>query len=395
MSMADGAGKDNEDQILDEVYQGDIAPALVPRSRTKFKPWHKPRKHYVRINQWCHETRRLLKILNVGEGGELRYLGFPGEDLLDVRVLKGVCERSKVMLRYLGFDSSMSSPELNLSRHEVNSGQYIQSASVVIADRLEEIAAQNTVAFQYASRHAPFDVINLDLCDSVTNLAENGVIPNLEAIRALCDLQIARRGQQPWLFFLTTRAVRDDLDPKTKQRLFEQLLKNINQSVDFAGALQGTLGLDNGLIQAELAKDGTLNADGWVRTYVLAVSKWLLHYMMDHDYSVSVEMLPSYLYSVHAKRRDMASLAFILHPAVSPRQDETGLTKGRAAVAGKVLDEAELASQMVSRVAEMEDLDEKLANDRDLRERTFTKSAALLARLGYDMTSYRTFANAD
>jgi hypothetical protein len=386
-------GPENKDELVDAIYQGEIEPALETRARTTFKPWHKPRKHFVRLNQWCHETRQLIKKLKLGEGGELRYLGLPGEDLLDVRVLKGVCQKAKVTLRYLGFDSSIESPQVNLSRHEVNSDEFIHPSSIVISDRLGDLASDDTIAFKYVDQHAPFDVINLDLCDSVTALAQNGVIPNLEAIRTLCDVQIKKRGQ-PWLLFLTTRAIKGGLDDQTRQKLFERLLQNVTDNDAFSASMGEKLGFDEAAIRGELQANGPLDAQGWLRAYILAVSKWLLHYMMAHDYKVAVHMLPSYAYSVQRGHRDMASLAFSFEPATPPREDDTGLTRPRQQAVPAV-DEMALAQTLIDQVASIEDLDEKLKNDKKLRLKMFVKCGALLATLRYDQNAYKTFGLAD
>lgn len=382
-----------KDEGLEGIYQGEISSTLESQVRTRFHPWHKPRKHFIRIYQWCHETRQLLKRLNLGPDGELRYLGLPGEDLLDIRVLQGVCQKAKVKLRYIGFDSSLNSAQLNLSRHEVNSGGFIHPSSVVTRDRLEELASLDSMAYEKVDQHSPFDVINLDLCDSVTAAARDGKIPNLEAIRTLCDVQIKRRGQ-PWLLFLTTRALRENLDEKTAQLLFERLLKNIAENSGFSASLNKKLNFDEAQIRDEMKATASLNQPSWVSAYVLAVSKWLLHYMMAHGYSVTVRMLPSYLYSVRRNDKDMVSLAFLLEPTSVEREDDTQLTQPRKAVA-VVASEASLAEELIDQVAKIEDVDEKLSSDKDLKVKMFTKCGSLLATLRYDMVAYKEFASAD
>jgi len=386
-------GAENTDDLVAGIYQGKIQPTLEAGARTEFKPWHKPRKHFVRLHQWCHETRQLLKILGPAEGGELRYLGLPGDDLLDIRVLKGVCQKEKLALRYLGFDSSLASAQLNLSRHEVNSDEFIHPSSVVISDRLEGLSSRDTIAYQYVERHAPFDVINLDLCNSVMAQAPRGTIPNLEAIRTLCDIQIKRRGQ-PWLLFLTTRVIREDLDRQTKQRLFDGLLRNIANSNEFSASLGGKLKLDDASIRAELGSVALLDKQGWLRTYVLAVAKWLLHYMMHHNYVITVRMLPSYVYSVRHDAHDMVSLAFFFDPAPPPREDDTGLTQPRPQAASAV-NEADLARDLIDQVAAIQDLDKKLGEDKALKLSMFNKCVAVLSTLHYDMAAYREFALGD
>ena len=384
---------DSDDVLTEGIYQGEIQPNVVNRARTDFMPWHKPRKHYVRLEQWCREIRALLKAKQTLPDEEFRYLGLPADDMLDIRVLHGVCTRANVKLHYLGFNSSLNSPMLNLSQNEINSEKFIHHSSVIVGDRLENVALLDSMAYRYVHQHSPYDVINLDLCGSVTNLAANGNIPYLEAIRALCDIQIQRRGGA-WLLFLTTRVIRECLDSGTRKRLFDQLLKNILTSSGFSEALNRRLGIDEGSIRAELAPDGALDDDTWFRAYVLSVSKWLLSYMMGGSPKITVRMLPSYVYSVQSGKPDMASLAFLIEPENSCREDTTGLTIPRSQN-GILVDEPECAEQIVHAISEIVDLDKKLNSDKQLKLKMFTKSSTLLASLGYDMNAYKSFSLAD
>src|SRR5712671_1554546 len=74
--------------------------------KKNFLPWHRPRKQFVRNDQWCHYIQELLKELNM-DSGTLTYFGLPGVDLLDVRYFGAVvCEPRSLKLRFLGFNSA-------------------------------------------------------------------------------------------------------------------------------------------------------------------------------------------------------------------------------------------------------------------------------------------------
>jgi len=377
-----------KDEFLESIYQGEIRPRIVNVARTDFKPWHKPRKHFLRIEQWCSETKKLIKKLKPSIGSEIRYLGLPGEDLLDLRVIKGVCPKG-VLLRYLGFDESFST-RLNLAQHEVNSDSSIHLSSMITNDRIENITNPNHMAHKYIQDNAPFDVINLDFCESITHLARNGVIPYLEAIRTLCDIQIKKRGQ-PWLLFITTRVIRDQLDTQTKQRLFERIIENLSGNQNFTDILSERLGLAITDLQNDLSGTNPLNNERWFDTYVLAISKWLLNYMMGNNYRVSVQMLPSYAYGVDGSSPDMISLAFYLEPSIPPRQDRSGLTRVREPEI-VLPTESDLAVDLIKRVADIENVDEKFSADSRLKNKFIQKSSELLAQLRYDMDAYKVFA---
>jgi hypothetical protein len=50
--------------------------------------------------------------------------------------------------------------------------------------------------------------------------AEGEFPPYFDAIKKLCDMQVVGR-THPWILFLTTRAVRDQIDPHMKEKLFQ------------------------------------------------------------------------------------------------------------------------------------------------------------------------------
>jgi hypothetical protein len=380
---------------LQGIYQGEITPTLGELLQ-KFKPWHKPRKHFVRLEQWCGETRKLLKNTSLSSREEIRYLGLPADDMLDIRVMEGVCKSANVKLRYLGFNSSLKSSELNLSKHQVNASGFIHQSSVVIADRIENLAKQqdNSMARQYLLRHAPFDVINLDLCNSVTYTDFNGSFPYLEAIRTICDVQLEQR-RQPWLMFLTTRTARGELPDAMKKLFFSQLLENLKDQA-FSGAMQKNLTICGDQIRAEVEATNQLVESAWVRAYVLSLSKWLLHYMMDSGYKCGIRMLPSYIYSVQTGLMDMVSTAFICEPPSVDREDNTGLTALRlpTVVLPPTPTEPDLAIALLEQIAAMQDLDKKLKDDERLLEKFLEKSSSLMAAIGYDAAAYRKFAKA-
>ena len=49
-----------------------------------FKPWHKPRKQFIRENQWFNPLQRIAKSNKYNTINTINYFGLPGGDLLDV-----------------------------------------------------------------------------------------------------------------------------------------------------------------------------------------------------------------------------------------------------------------------------------------------------------------------
>ncbi len=109
-AAAEEAGADLVRDSLDER----LPPTPEPAAQKPFQPWHKPRKQFIRLRQWCDEVKALLAELTKARGAapaSLSYLTLPGDELLDVRVLHDVCGAQSVRLRYLGFNTPIQANE--------------------------------------------------------------------------------------------------------------------------------------------------------------------------------------------------------------------------------------------------------------------------------------------
>ena len=82
--------------IADESLTEGIAPVGIeheaPLEEKGFKAWHKARKQWVRKEQWVKETESLICGFPLGRRSQLRYLSLPGEDMLDIRLIAGLCK---------------------------------------------------------------------------------------------------------------------------------------------------------------------------------------------------------------------------------------------------------------------------------------------------------------
>jgi hypothetical protein len=191
----------------DKGLTGDIAPIKIeheaPPLKKEFKAWHKPRKQWIRQNQWRKGIADLIGCIRL-DGRPLRYLSLPGEDMLDIRDLSRFCETYQIRLRCLGFDEHMAKRESrsqkNISRNEVS--ENLEVDSVLLADNISVLKDLHSQGFRYVKSHGPFDVINLDLCGSISCVSYPD---NHQVLRNLCEFQV-NHSREKWLLFLTTRA---------------------------------------------------------------------------------------------------------------------------------------------------------------------------------------------
>jgi hypothetical protein len=386
--VIEGADGPGDDPLLKDIYQ-QIEAALPDDSARKFKPWHKPRKHYLRVEQWCVQLRALIVELNYREGDLIRYLGLPGEDFLDVRTLRGVCTRAKVTLKYLGFDSSAGDGEYEtlLSRHEIFELGFIDPFSVLARDRIERLTLENSTATATFRRIGPFDAINLDLCDSILRTVGNGSY--FDALGRLCDLQLTCGRVTPWLVFLTTRAIRAQLDDGAREQLIQCIIGNIEAHPNFAEELSSRLSLSKRDLDRELSNEDLLDHPALVKALGLGLGKWLLKLTLSAHPRVSVRLVQSYSYRVETNEPDMLSLTFRFEPIIESRRDATGLAPTRRE--NPVSPESLLAVELIRGVAEIVDVDTLLASDRELAAKTLEKAADILVTARYDRGAYLTW----
>src|ERR1700676_2295882 len=102
--MKDSAtGEENDDDYTADLVAVEEYDYALPSKKT-FRPWHRPRKQFIRNDQWCHFTKVLIEEIQISDGS-LTYFGLPGVDLLDLRCFSAnVCEPKALKLRFLGFE---------------------------------------------------------------------------------------------------------------------------------------------------------------------------------------------------------------------------------------------------------------------------------------------------
>ncbi len=159
-----GDGDDIDSLAADLFVTSEFAPSRP--APPAFQPWHRPRKQFVRRFQWLEQISRL----GGAAGSPIRYLGLPGTDLFDLRFIhREICEPAQRQMTFLGFNRALKAgdPDLNTSLDEVRRLPYVDSRSELLGEDFRLLANTTSIAWKRAVDLGPFDVINLDLCDSV------------------------------------------------------------------------------------------------------------------------------------------------------------------------------------------------------------------------------------
>lgn len=376
----DGHGHGHADDIF-----GTATYEAPEREKKIFEPWHKPRKQFVRHHQWCTQIKLLLDDMQPDDN-TLKYLGLPGNDLLDLRHFHThVCEPRQMRLRFLGFNRGAkpgceSQTDSSVSLDEVLKLSKIHPLSEVIWDDFCLIADENSKAWNKTKDSGPYDIINLDLCDGF-GAHEPGTLDNTHynAVNRLMSLQA--KNKRPWLLFLTTRSDNKNVNADVLQRLLGKYVQNLAECAPFKDASAQIFSIGD---EAELMKAvGT--PDGHLAVFLVGICKWLLGIAVQHPPSkVEVKSVIGYRVDAEALHDDLISLAIRFEPTFAPATDPLGLANAPVAR----LSECSLSAKAVKRLGRRKCADEILAEDVNLLNEMIASTASLLELARYDVRAY-------
>lgn len=350
-------------------------------------PWHKPRKQWIRENQWGKAAGRLLNSINF-DGRPLYYFTLPGRYFLDVRHLHEICRKKNVMLRFLGFDSSRSSDaRISIGMDEVWRLEHIDKLSVLSADRVEDIKS-GSMAYKTLETFPNFDIVNLDLCKTVADGKPLTNASCLSAISTIVSLQSHRR-TQPWYFYLTTRTDSTLVDSEVMTRLRQVLHENLNRSQEFRDLVveRDVFNVDaigQTTFKPELGAED-LFENQFRGAFGIGFSKWLLKFAL-RDWKINLEFCAGYRVGV-VGQPNMLSLVYKFEKRPIPLNDPLEIVppvSPRAAVLPDEELETTCALKFVQRFQAMDDVDELFVNNEELRKAFAESNAKLMEWARFD-----------
>jgi hypothetical protein len=376
---------DNEDLASGIFPETGYEPGRPP-SRN-FQPWHRPRKQYVRREQWTALLHRLFRDRPVTD--PIRYLGLPGVDLIDLRYLYDeMCRATDRRLRFLGFNTDAqpgtnAQIELHVSLDEVRRLPHVDPHSEVLPDDFRRLSNHKSIAWTRALALGPFDVVNVDLCDGVASDA-----PYLEEsmYRALAQLTaLQARNHAAWLLLITTRVARTMFDAVAEASLVELFRANVARCPDgFVDACSHLLESDPTTIDPAACSEVD-----YLNLMIVALGKWLASLVQTHG-AHKVELASTHAYHVDpgSPCEDLVSIAMRFTPIIVAPPDPL-------APQPTVVDECETAVQVAKRASARKNLDDLLAGDSELYEALVAETEALLAAARYDVAGYRAWLGAN
>lgn len=378
------------DEFDDADLVGRIAhrPAIEVPPQRPFQPWHRPRKQWIRRYQWHDSLLDMLRDTHFpADGRIMRYLSLPGDDLLDVRVLREACEQADVDLRFTGLNSvgpgSARDVQLNIAESEIRGLARVHSGSAILRERFEAVANTGSLAFAEVRDCGPFHAVNIDLCDHIARRAQGEGQPTvIDALVEVIQLQL-QHAMHPWLLFITTRVTPGQIDAGNLAALIRAITDNVAASDEFGQRTAVLLQTEAEGLREALADPGNLDPQAYMNLFALGFGKWLLRFVGEAHPDRMLRMLPSCFYAVLPERPDMLSLGFRCDVRQAPARDRYELVGQR--VAGHIESEVEQAMLLLDATEGMFDLDARLAGDPQLAEAVTVESANLLRSAHYDV----------
>lgn len=381
-------------ELFDAAYRteqssDDERAALL--ARREFFPWHLPRKHHIRVSQWCSSIRKLIKKLQPKSAPETKTLGYltlPGDDLLDIRALRGVIESAigegrKLRLRFLGFNGLGSGQIRNIasdySANDLVSQSWVDERSSIVNSRIEGVADKKAYVHRRVADIGPFDVINLDLTGSVAT-DPPGAVGLWRTIHNLLEIQMSRK--HPWLLFVTSRIDRDAVDDDASRAMFKILVSNIEGNESFSNKILSDLAVAVSDAECEASGVAALRGLAYGKSIILGFGKWMQQAVLPR-WEISIES--SYVYRVanNDPVPSMVSVVYRFDPCNLPDPNNmAGMGHGTNR------SESEIATEMVSVLSNSKDLDKFLNDDVSARDKCRRQAGELMAEAGYDVNAY-------
>ncbi len=374
---------DQGDDLSQDIFSRTDYAANQPPPK-QFKPWHLPRKQFVRREQWITQARKAFE--GRDDQAPVAYLGLPGVDLLDLRYLhQQLCIPLGRRLRYLGFNSEAATNEsarvdLHTSLDEVSRLGNVDPQSDVIRDDFRGLARTDSIAYKKARTLGPFDVVNLDLCDGIAGDDPASQTTLYTAIAALIALQVRR--PHPWTLLITSRIGRDHFHADALQALLSYYNTNIASCEKFAKACAELLGAED---PAEI-DPATCQEPLFLRVAIVALCNWLLALGQSQSPN-HVRMASCLGYRVNrgAPCEDLVSIALIFRPVITPPAD--ALAAGPATP----VDQCAEATQIARRASHLGDVDAILDSDAALTDELIGEMADLLKSARYNPDEYKSW----
>ena len=380
---------EDDSQIVEDVLPLPTEELAVPVELNEFKPWHLPRKQFIREKQWLYFAKRLIEnekgspgLPDQGEP-EVRYLTLPGIDYLDARIIGHACNELQCKLITTGFlvgkDPYIARAKMR-EQALIDSG-YISDKSFTRPSLFEDLANKKSQAYRDISQKGPFHIVNVDACGSIARPTAQHARRLIDAIYQLVIFQFTYK-PGAWLFFLTTDARPNSVAEETVCRLWGTVEENARGDIKFRHKVLSLFGLPDDADISGLHKSVSHPGEKFLRLFSLGFGKWLLHLASESNYRMRAHS--AYCYSTTVQGDETPTMACLAFEFVrKPDQaDPFGVARSNQKPVDPTHAGPSEAVRVARKMGEMDNLDLKMKDDQ-LRRAMADATKSLLEEAGY------------
>lgn len=340
-----------------------------------FEPWHKPRKHWIRLNQW---NRHILELLETTTSSQINYFSFPGKDALDIRTI-GKCLPKGKKLCFYGLECREEAFDQSITDSLLRDYDYIsEDSKIEPRTRFEDLGKRTSKLISEVVSRDPFHVINLDFMDSLLSPTRGSSI--VKALLRLLTLQFERQ-YSDWLLFITTRCDQKSTNIELLKKCISSLAKNYEKE-----SFRREMNCQVYKIDETEQLDNTqlLTEQQFEEITIISILKMILQNAVNHHIEMNTCTVYSYTVLDSNEKPDMLSIAlrFKKHIAID---DATQIIEDNPT---PNIDEVALGKRIVSCVAHCKNVDKILNDNIETKEKMAQQTKELLNVCGYDISRY-------
>jgi hypothetical protein len=370
------------------MYGDGPRPFLNPKQK-EFKPWHKPRKQYVRREQWLREVSSLLGDI-VFHDESFRYLTLPGEDLLDIRYLHDeVFSPKKIKLCYSGF---LLAPEvapdedirLNIEQHATRIElDFIDDNSKVHLADIREITRENSLRGWNLKNDGPFHAINLDLCNGIAGKEKGEGMPNyFDALSTLMKYQT--RTKDDFVLLITTRIDEQCVAPDFREKIERIINTYCTDCESYISQLKHIWSIAEVNPHNEL-----IEKTGRESVFLLGLSLWIIDVGAEYGFAGHFSDIMTYRVRGNVNHDDIASISIRFSQA--PRRIADSFEFANVDGDENLIraSKCEQAEQTPALVNEQKCVDSILERNSNIYTQCVDETVKLMEGAGYEGAAYR------
>ena len=380
---------DSDDSLIDnDAVFGKVN--VAPLLSSDFKPWHKPRKQFIRDVQWLNQFKMLFREKKYKEMDRVNYFGLPGGDLLDINyIYQGLVENNILKYKVLGFYGFINNErDYQKAQGEMTKlldMEHVYNDSKIDSFSFEDLSKSNSDAWVRLSSFGVYHFINLDFCHNV--ITEK----TLPSLYFLIDYQLKRVIGLPWLLCITTRL--------NKESATSQLVERFNSVISaFMVKNQGIYDkIQECFVDVYKILDGFQDIQSIKEKRIvneilqICLVLWIIKESVQREGEIVLKSSFRYSIDTFNPEEDMHSFVFSINRGDFCKEDEFGLIKVDSTKNQTALDFDKLACQAIAKLNRTLNVDHHLEENKDKFIFYTDQMMNLLSKCGYDISDYKSF----